>query len=122
MEKSRPKLRQIEEERAKAGQLLKENKITPAEYDQKMKVWAQREGKIMRLQEAIHVRLHGTPLHGTKKLGRFARGLGGLVLSIGAVVGAQMAIEKWKTDETDIPLPELDNESDEEQEIEDSFY
>jgi len=122
MEKSRPKLRQIEEERAKAGQLLKENKITPAEYDQKMKVWSQREGKIMRLQEAIHMRLHGTPLHWAKKLGRFARGLGGLVLTIGAVVGAQMAIEKWKTDETGIPLPELDNESDEEQENEDSFY
>jgi hypothetical protein len=33
-----------------------------------------------------------------------------------------MAIEKWKTDETGIPLPELDNESDEEQENEDSFY
>jgi hypothetical protein len=45
-----------------------------------------------------------------------------LVLTIGAVVGAQMAIEKWKTDETGISLPELDNESDEEQENEDSFY
>jgi len=122
MEKSRPKLRQIEQERAKAGQLLKEKKITPAEYDQKMKIWSQREGKIMRLQEAIHLRLHGTPLHGTKKLGRFARGLGGLVLTIWAVVGAQMAIEKWKTDNTDIPLPELDNENDEDESEQDRFY
>lgn len=63
MEKSRPKLRQIEEERARAGQLLKEGKLTPAEFDQKMQVWSQREGKIMRLQEAIHMRLHGEPLH-----------------------------------------------------------
>lgn len=68
MGKSRSKLLLIEEERARAGKLLKENKITAAEYDQKMKVWTQREGKIMRLQEAIHLKLHGTPLHGTKKL------------------------------------------------------
>lgn len=122
MGKSRSKLLLIEEERARAGKLLKENKITAAEYDQKMKVWTQREGKIMRLQEAIHLKLHGTPLHGTKKLWRFARGLSGLVLTIWAVVGAQMAIEKWKTDDTDIPLPELDNESDEEWESEDTTY
>lgn len=122
MEKSRWKLDEIQKERAHASQLFKDGKITWAEYDQKMKIWTQREGKIMHLQEVIHLRLHGTPLHGPKKLGRFARGLGGLVLTIGAVVGAQMAIEKWKTDNTDIPLPELDNESDEDVSENDKFY
>jgi CRISPR/Cas system-associated endonuclease Cas3-HD len=122
MEKSRGKLQEIETERANASKLFKEWKITQSEYDKKMQIWTQREGKIMRLQEAIHLKLHGTPLHGTKKLWRFARGLGGLILTIGAVVGAQMAIEKWKADETDIPIPELDNESDEEKENEDRFY
>lgn len=123
MEKSRGKLAEIETERAEISKQFQNGKITQAHYDEKMKVWTQREWKIMRLQEHIHLKLHWRPLHGSAKLGRFGRGLAGLVLTVWALIGTQMAIEKWKTDNTSIEIPELDSESDEKLgEKNDAFY